>query len=540
MNLRSCLVVALVASWVGGAPGVQASGGVAEGLTAPWQWRRMRVRRGVGSEAVTALAIDPRSGVLAIGGKDGVSLLRNGELLSRLSRVGAVTDLAFARDGALWVGTPRRLWHRSPEGRIEEVSPGQGEAARFVHRIATLGALTVVTTEAGAYGRGKDQPWQRLGPDLPRSVGGAVAMRWRPRAGVGPEVAEVWLVVGGQLWKTTLAAGDPFSEDAPFPAARAVTIPGVPVAEVPVQIVFGLPGADILLVYPRMLAFRVSEESPWQVVRPVRAPEAGLSWITRAGDDFWLASEGGILRARSLAGRWWRAAPPVGGIATNRIFPLPHGRRLIAATERGLYGGQPPLQELDLASDAGRAQSRAPVDPDILAVQRAALHYQGIDPRYMRSLRAGVARRGWWPEVSLRLQSGVARESGADFDQAYVSGGTRYLRDREHAEAMDIDASLTFRWDLGDVSFNPGSVDLSREARQVISLRDDVLDQVNQLYYARQAVLIALAAQTDPSAEEALRLRLRAAELAAGLDGWTGGWFRRQLHERPVGEGAVD
>ena len=117
MNLRSCLVLALIAGWVGGVPGGQASGGLAEGLTAPWQWRRTRVRRGVGSEAVTALAIDPRSGALAIGGRDGVSLVRNGEPQARLSRVGAVTDLAFARDGTLWVGTPRRLWRRSPEGQ---------------------------------------------------------------------------------------------------------------------------------------------------------------------------------------------------------------------------------------------------------------------------------------------------------------------------------------------------------------------------------------------------------------------------------------
>ena len=49
-----------------------------------------------------------------------------------------------------------------------------------------------------------------------------------------------------------------------------------------------------------------------------------------------------------------------------------------------------------------------------------------------------------------------------------------------------------------------------------------------QLYFERQAVLFAIAAlpdDADPVGAE--RLGLRARELAAGLDGWTGGWFGR-------------
>jgi hypothetical protein len=68
---------------------------------------------------------------------------------------------------------------------------------------------------------------------------------------------------------------------------------------------------------------------------------------------------------------------------------------------------------------------------------------------------------------------------------------------------------------------------VSREARLVIQLRDDVLDEVNQLYFERQRVLASLDAP-PPDVPVAL-LRLRAAELASGLDAWTGGWFSEQL-----------
>ena len=164
MNLRLCLLLALATSCLASVPGVDASGGLGTEFLESWQWRRVDVRRGVGSEAITALAADREGEVLAVGGEGGVSLLRNGAWQERLSRVGLVTDLAFAQDGTLWVGTPRRLWRYSSSGQLQQQSPGQGEAARFIHRIATLGTLTVVTTEAGRSG------WNALGRYAPTSL----------------------------------------------------------------------------------------------------------------------------------------------------------------------------------------------------------------------------------------------------------------------------------------------------------------------------------------------------------------------------------
>ena len=68
---------------------------------------------------------------------------------------------------------------------------------------------------------------------------------------------------------------------------------------------------------------------------------------------------------------------------------------------------------------------------------------------------------------------------------------------------------------------------MSREAREVVKLRDDVLDEVTQLYFDRRRVLAELGALPDAPPGEKLRLRLRAAELAAGIDAWTGGGFSR-------------
>ena len=147
----------------------------------------------------------------------------------------------------------------------------------------------------------------------------------------------------------------------------------------------------------------------------------------------------------------------------------------------------------------------------------------------MEALRRGAQRRGWWPIVILRGGAGWDRSDNIDRDQAFLSGEMRHLidraRDRDHA----ADVSLSLSWDFSDVAYEPESIDVSRETREVIELRDNVLDEITQLYYERRRVLAALAAEPAPSAAEQQRLRLRADELAAGIDAWTGGWFSREV-----------
>jgi len=158
-------------------------------------------------------------------------------------------------------------------------------------------------------------------------------------------------------------------------------------------------------------------------------------------------------------------------------------------------------------------------------LHRLALEYLSLDPLRQREWRQRADRRGWWPEVDLQIGYGGSRDLGFDEDQAYISGGYRQLDDRDRARADDWDASLSFTWDLPDAIFDAEVLDVAREERLWISLRDDVLDEINQLYFERRRVLLELAAASDARSIEAARLRLRARELAAGLDAWTGGAF---------------
>ncbi|HEY8156767.1 MAG TPA: hypothetical protein VII72_21740, partial [Myxococcota bacterium] len=165
-------------------------------------------------------------------------------------------------------------------------------------------------------------------------------------------------------------------------------------------------------------------------------------------------------------------------------------------------------------------------EPGIERVHQAALAYLRLGPSWMDALKQGVTRRGWLPVVVLHGALAHDTTRTTAWDEAVTGGALWSLVDRDQDRAEDYDVGLTFSWDLGDLAYHPEAIDVSHEAREVIELRDDVLDEITQLYFERRRVLAQLQSLSDPN--DAGRLRLRADELAAGIDAWTGGWFGRQ------------
>ncbi len=98
---------------------------------------------------------------------------------------------------------------------------------------------------------------------------------------------------------------------------------------------------------------------------------------------------------------------------------------------------------------------------------------------------------------------------------------------------------IAAEWDLGSLLFNPDELDVSEEARRILTLRDDVLDEVNHIYFERRRAVMALAPLTERSGatpgepykdgEEVVELRIRIDELTARLDSWTEGFFSREM-----------
>jgi len=481
-------------------------------------WAFQRVEAGALGEAVAALAPGPAPGSLAIGDARGVGVVADDGERRRLLHRGPVRDLAFlppglAVAGELLVATADGLWRVRPTGGGSPISPAPGSAARDVSRVAVAGGVVAVATAGGVFVSGDGVHWRHPSPRLPRAEARSVALRADPRG------TECFAVLGTHLWRLLLEEG------VDGPVARSVGREQLPVGREsggPVDVVLGLSGSDAVVVLADAFAVRDRPGAAWRPVLPALPPGARAQRLLPAHGRLWLATDRGLLIADALEGPWERAPGPAGRSDV----------RALASDASGLYVGAGDTV-WRVRAEASPRLPRQPVlrtpegDPPIEHVRRATLAQLGLGPEGMNGLRRGVARRGWLPIVALRLARNRDRDTLHDRDEAFVSGDVRRTVDRERRTARDFETSLTFSWDLGDVLYHPEQIDVSREAREVIKLRDDVLDEVNQLYFERRRVVAELADRPDAPAAERLRLQLRAAELAAGLDSWTGGWFSR-------------
>ncbi len=478
-----------------------------------WRWRRVAVNASGQGQGILAVAVEPRPGArVAIGDLEGVSLATAAGRFRFAARVPGVTDLAFGAGGALWIASADGLWRLSPEGQLSDRSPSPGEAARVIRRVLVLEGLVVAATEVGAWVSRDERTWTRLADGLPRA----------PIAAAAGRADGLWLLVGRELWRTTLVVD---GSGLRLREARRVPIQSAPTSELPVDLTTEIPGAEIAVLYPRALAVRVGPQSPFRMLRPVLPPGAVASRIRPGAERVWIATDQGLVGAPGFAGPWRRAEAPAGSEPARGLATTPERDGLLVAGPSGLLRGAPVL--LAQADPAGGPPEVAlvplPRDPDIRAVQAASLQYLDLGPGRMRALRAGLSKRGWLPVLSVRLAAARDKRWGEDHDQSFLSGDTRFLVDRDEDKALDLEASLVMTWDLGQLAFDEDAIDISREHRLIVSLRDNVLDEINQLYFERRGLLEQLrAGRADADVQG---ISLRAAELGAGLDAWTGGWF---------------
>ncbi|HJO25438.1 MAG TPA: hypothetical protein QF557_17970 [Myxococcota bacterium] len=492
-------------------------------------WRR--VDAGAHGEAVGALSFDVATGRLAVGGTRGLRLGEPGAGFRRVLHRGPVRDVAFVPSGGLLAATPRGVFEIDGAGRAVLRAPAPGAAARDAHRVYVLESIVAVATRAGVFVSSDAVRWRRVSRRWPVEPARTVALR------AAAEGIECWGVIGGHLWSANLRSGPNGLVDE---RAERHTLPVGSDAHGPVDVVFDVAGADVVTVLPAGFAVRDPGSRRWREVRPALPPGASAQRLVAGDEWLWLATDRGLLVADALEGPWRRAAPPVGTDAIGAI--VSQGSRLYVAAGDGVLTPAGVLPAAGVLTPAGvlpaagvltpagvlpaaGALFRTPEgDPPIEHIHRVVLAAVDLESRRIADLRHGVRRRGWLPLVSLRLSRGEDKDDGIDRDEAFLYGETRLLVDRERKRSRGFETSLTFAWDLGDIAYHPEEIDVSREAREVVKLRDDVLDEVNQLYFERRRVLAELS--VAPPGER-LHLQLRAAELAAGIDAWTGGWFSR-------------
>jgi len=453
-----------------------------------------------------AVATDGERARVAVGTASSVWVAAAGAPAERALRVGVVRDLAFGPDGALWVASNRGVF--SWDGAVARPHAlGPGASGRAT-RLLWLGGVLIAGAEDGIALRPPGSAFARVNGAAPE---GAV----QALAALG---SREWLaIIGDEVARFTLAAG---SRD--VAEIRRETLPagdGAPLDLAP------LSSGEVLALRERGLAQR-SAQGAWRRVALALPPGAEPVRILASARGVWIATNAGALFARDPAGPYERAASPAG--AANVAALALRGGDVVLAGPRGVLHGIARAHLPARREDArAKVAAIAPGEPSVLAVQRAALRYLALEPARIASLRARTRRSALAPALELFGAYGGDRAFDRDWDEAFTGGVDHTFFDRHRERGRDFDAGARLTWNLGAAIYHPEEIDASREAREWLELRDEVLDEISQLYFERRRALLDAARESDPHA--AARLALRADELAAGLDAWTGGWWSARL-----------
>lgn len=415
-----------------------------------------------------------------------------------------ILDLASAGDELL-VATPAGLWAWSAASqRALQVPLGAGEA---VTRVSVDARGTAwVATAGGVYRRAaRESEWARE-PSLPPGAVAALAC-----AG-----AETFVGFEGALYSGDAERGfsrrlagieDGWWELRGASAAGGITLLGV-------------------------------ANGVWRIdaagARQLELGVGQLQALARSGERVFAASERGLYEvALSQVGNgaWQqRLSVPVTGLALA-------ADKLFVATDRGLAA---------FALDDGAPAKIAPVvrgpGPDerartarqIAALQRAVLRYQELAPRRLTVVEERARWAGLYPQ--LRAGGTWQRDDQKDGgnNTTFSSGALHNLWDQGRSHQDGWDAAVTLTWELEELALPDNALAVSRERRLVVSLRDQVLERVNHLYFQRVRLLGELAALPADAEQKRAELELAAAELAAQLDAWSGGAFSRLEIDSPL------
>lgn len=243
-------------------------------------------------------------------------------------------------------------------------------------------------------------------------------------------------------------------------------------------------------------------------------------------DTLYAATEKGVFEYLPKSKRWRQIHQGMTALGVRSLALDMDKGQLFAGTEMGVFqttdlrDAKKQNEELDSNEDTYRdveqtLKNLTLCEPTIHEVQEAALKYaEVVHPERIKSLRKSARLKALFPDFSIGYDKTINYDSSAD--RYYVG---------------PYDWGFTFSWDIGDLVFNEQVRLIDSNARLMVQLRYDILDEVTRLYYERRRLQTELILDSPQTPEQKLDKQLRLEELTASIDGLTGGYFSPQLTE---------
>ncbi|MFA6358081.1 MAG: hypothetical protein WCY09_05380 [Candidatus Omnitrophota bacterium] len=202
---------------------------------------------------------------------------------------------------------------------------------------------------------------------------------------------------------------------------------------------------------------------------------------------------------------------------------------IYVAAEKGIFKSD--LSKYDSFSRQSLLQEYLKYEPKIKDVQQAAIKYAEVDPEKIIGWRNRAAKKALLPQVNV----GLDRNST---DLWHWEGGSTIKADDDTLrKGQDtVNWGVTLSWDFSDLIWTEAQTSIDVRSKLMVELRDDILDQVNKLYFERLRVKSELDNLAIEDRNKKFDKQLKLEELTASLDSLTAGYYSAQLRQLALKE----
>lgn len=212
------------------------------------------------------------------------------------------------------------------------------------------------------------------------------------------------------------------------------------------------------------------------------------------------------------------------GLAAGKLnyFALDNSNNIYISGEKGIYKGNP-KNNVKFQSPV-LLQEYLKYEPNIKGVREAAIKYAEVGSEKIAQWRKAASIKAILPQVSIGLDRNTT-------DLWHWEGGSTTKSEddvlRRGQDSIDWDVSLS--WDLSDLFWSEAQTSIDVRSKLMVELRDDILDQVNKLYFERLRVKNELDNLALEDRKKSFQKQLKLEELTASLDALTSGYYSEQL-----------
>ncbi len=218
----------------------------------------------------------------------------------------------------------------------------------------------------------------------------------------------------------------------------------------------------------------------------------------------------------------WRQVGSGLGVSDINAIAVDSRENIYLATGHGLFKSDPAndlISEVEIKDDNG--------DPTIQQVHAAAIAYADTDIEKIRQWRKQASKRAFLPKLEVSFDKDIDSTISSNTWGIYGNGTTQgryYVGPDDRTNYRNNNYSVSLTWDLGDIVWSDAQTSIDVRSRLMVELRNDILDEVTRIYFERCKLKSELndAGLTEAKIKEK---KMRVQELAALLDGFTGGYF---------------